>query len=149
MDQIYVDYLYGYFNKLTELYNFRINSEINEGQTYMIEFSSVEFSFKIEKYFREFYLSVYKSDDKDNSISIFNLIEYLNQGLSDTPRFKSFSGARNLDECYKKQFDYLATVISDYYTVISGFFSKDNYKSNILGFDKYWRNKYPELYRTI
>jgi hypothetical protein len=131
MEQKYIKSIYSYFERLLNLYSFEVTSEINEDQSYLIEFSSTDYTIKIEKYFREFYLTLYRNDDSENEISMFNLIEFLHQDDLNTPKFKSFGGARDMEECFIKQFEHLSTVFFNYHSEINGFFSNANYKSNI------------------
>jgi hypothetical protein len=49
-----------YFDKLVEEYGFRIKYKSDDNQNYTIEYSSEVFVIKLENYFKEFYVSVYK-----------------------------------------------------------------------------------------
>jgi hypothetical protein len=149
MEQIFEKYICCFFEKLMKVYSFKIKSEINEGQTYMIEYSSTDFVIKIEKYFREFYVTMYKVNDESNEINLFNLLEFVKQNDLNTPKSKYFRTEKNLEVCYKEQLKYLSTVIYDHYAIIIDFFCNDNYESRLAEFDKYWQDKHPELYRTI
>ena len=111
MKQNFVNYIYEFFNKLIELYDFKIKAELNEGQSYLIEYESKDFSIKIEKYFREFYVSLYKLDDLENEINLFNLLEYLKQGATDSPRSEYFHKEKDIEICYRNQLEYISTII--------------------------------------
>ena len=135
------------FNKLINLYSFRLKQEINDGQTYSIDFSSKDFVIKVEKYFREFYVSLHKITDPDNGINLFNLLEYLKEGTVNVPKSEYFRKEKDIEECYKKQLNHISTVIYENYSLISDFFSNDDYEIKILEFEKYWKNKHPEFYQ--
>lgn len=149
MAQIFEKYIGCFFEKLMKVYSFKIKSEINEGQTYMIEYSSTDFVIKIEKYFREFYVTLYKVNDESNEINLFNLLEFVKQKDLNISKSKYFPTGKNLEECYKVQLKYMSTVIYDHYDIIIDFFCNGNYKSRLAEFNKYWQDKHPELYRTI
>ena len=68
MEQVFLKYIYEFFKKLLEIYDFQIKLELNEKKSYMIEYGSKDFVIKIEKYFREFYASLYKKDKPDDEI---------------------------------------------------------------------------------
>lgn len=147
MKQNFVNYIYEFFNKLIELYDFKIKAELNEGQSYLIEYESKDFSIKIEKYFREFYVSLYKLDDLENEINLFNLLEYLKQGATDSPRSEYFHKEKDIEICYRNQLEYISTIIYNNFPAISSFFCSVTFKSNVLAFERYWENKHPELYK--
>lgn len=149
MEQIFEKYLNVFFEKLIEVYQFKLISKINEGQSYLIEYASSNFAIKIEKYFREFYVTLYKENDESNRINLFNLLDFLTQGLLNTPRSKYFHEVKDIEECYKEQLKYLSTVIYENYTLINSFFYNSGYESRLAEFDKYWQDKHPEFYRTL
>lgn len=87
MEQRFIKYLYDSFAKLIEKYGFNKVNEVNEGQSYWIEYRSNTFGIKIEKYRREFYTSLYKTGT-DKEIDLFNLLRYLNKGSLNFPEFE-------------------------------------------------------------
>ncbi|GAA4314329.1 hypothetical protein [Compostibacter hankyongensis] len=143
MEQRFIKYTYGLFKRLIEVYGFQIKTELNEGQYYMIEYSSDNFIIKIEKYFREFYSTLYKIDKPDSEINLFNLLEYLKQGNAQVPKSEYFRKEKNIEECYKKQLAHISAVIYDNYD----FFHKKNYELKMMEFEKYWRKEHPEFYK--
>ncbi|WP_437918735.1 hypothetical protein [Sphingobacterium sp. LRF_L2] len=149
MEQHFIKYTYAFFKTLVELHSFRKKRESNEGQSYVVEYSSSNFVIKIEKYFREFYVSVYKINKPDHEINLFNLLEYLTQGAEKTPKSDYFRNEKDVEECYKKQIDHISTVIHENYILINDFFSGDSYELRIEEFEKYWRNKHPEFYKKV
>lgn len=146
MEQKFIRYINKFFKKLIEVYGFKIKDQFNDGQSYRIEYSSKDFVIKIEKYFREFYVSLYKVNDPDNEINLFNLLDYLRQGDLNAPRSEYFREEKDLEECYRKQLNHISSVIYENYTLINDFFSDGNYESQVDKFEKYWKNKHPELY---
>jgi len=147
MERNFVKYIHDFFKELIELHGFEIKSEINNETSYRLEYSSKDFVIKIEKYFREFYVSLYKLEDLDNEINLFNLLEYLKQGTSDVPKSEYFRKEKDVEECYRKQLKYISSVIYNNYAVIKEFFD-EKYKSRMTDFEKYWKNQHPELYKT-
>lgn len=147
MEQNFIKYIYEFFKKLIEVYGFRIKHELNDGQSYTIKYSSKDFVIKIEKYFREFYVSLYKISDTDNGINLFNLLEYLKQGSTDVPKSEYFRKEKDIEECYRKQLYHISSAIYENYALINDFFSGNNYELKIAEFEKYWKNEHPELYQ--
>jgi len=145
MEQNFSQYIEAFFYKLIELYGFKVKSELNENQSYMIEYSSEDFVIKIEKYFKEFYASIYKVDKLDDEINLFNLLEYLKQNDDKIPKSEYFRKEQNIDECYKKQLNHISSVIYENYNLINDFYNY-NYESNIIRFKIFWKSKHPELY---
>ena len=142
MEEYLVKNIHMHFDKLVEMYGFKIKAELNEGNSYMIEYNSENFVFRIEKYFREFYLTVYSINEPDTEINLFNLLEYLNQEKLIVPKSKFFSGENSIEECFKKQFEYLLSVLIDNYFDINYFFNTDKFKSNIDNLKQYWKNNH-------
>jgi hypothetical protein len=148
MEQIFEKYLDIFFRKLIEEYQFSFKSRIKDGQAYLIEYCSNNLVIKIEKYFREFYVTLCKENDDSNCINLFNLLEFLTRDLQYTPKSKYFHEIQDLEMCYKEQLNYISKVIYDNYTLINDFYTT-GYESRLSEFDKYWQDKHPELYRTI
>jgi hypothetical protein len=69
MEQKILTHIHEFFGHLVDVYGFEIRTELNEGQSFMIEYSSIDFVIKIEKYFREFYATLYKIDKLDKEIN--------------------------------------------------------------------------------
>lgn len=147
MKHSFIKYIYEFFSRLIELYGFQIKTELNEEQSYMIEYSSGNFMIKIEKYFREFYATLYKLNKSDSEINLFNLLEYLKQGDAQVPKSEYFRNEKDIDECYKKQLNHISGVIYENYNLINEFFSGNDYELKMIEFEKYWKNKHPELYK--
>lgn len=147
MEHKFVKYIHEFFKKLIELYGFRVNREVNDGQSYTIEFSSSDFVIRIDKYFREFYPTIYKLKDFDNAMNLFNLLEYLCKDSTSIPRAEYFKKEKILDESYRKQIEHISSVIYNSYDAINDFFNAATYDSNIIEFENFWRIKHPELYQ--
>jgi hypothetical protein len=103
MEQIFIKYIDIYFKKLIDEFDFSLKEQFNDGQSYFIEYSSMIFVIKIEKYFREFYATMYRLDDPKNEINLFNLLDYLNISNENISSHQSFLKEKNIEECYKKQ----------------------------------------------
>jgi hypothetical protein len=146
MEQNFIKYISEFFRRLIEVYNFEIKTEKKEGQSYMIEFISNGFVIKIEKYFQEFYSTLYKINKQDSEINLFNLLEYLKQRSEEIPSSEYFRKERDIDECYRKQLSHISTLIYANIDVIADFFNEAKYELNVIEFEKYWKSKHPELY---
>lgn len=149
MEQSFIKYIYEFFKRLIEIYGFKIKTELNDGQSYMIEYSTGGFVIKIEKYFHEFYATLYKINMPDSEINLFNLLDYLKQGSKEIPSSEYFRKDKDIEECYKKQLAHISTVINENFDLIDDFFNEGRYELNIIEFEKYWKSKYPELYNKI
>ncbi len=146
MEQSFVKYSNEPFGRLIEIYGFKIKAELNEGESYMIEYNSKDFVIKIENYFREFNTSLYKINRPDDEINLFNLFEYLIQGDDNIPKSEYFRKEKDIQECYRKQLNHTSSVIYENYGLISDFFSDNNYELKMIEFKMYWSNKYPKFY---
>ena len=146
MDQNFIKYINESFKKLVETYGFRIKTELNKEQSYMIEYGSEDFVIKIEKYFREFYASVYRVNELDNGVNLFNLLGYLKQEDVKVPKSEYFRKEIDIDECYRKQLNHISTAIYENYPLIHDFFNDDKYELNMAKLEKYWKKIHPELY---
>lgn len=147
MEQTIVKYIFEFFKNLIEVYGFKLKTELNEGQSYMIEYSSDDFVIKIEKYFREFYVTLYKTNKPESEINLFNLLDYLKHGDKQVPKSEYFQNEKDIKECYRKQFAHISSVIYDNYEVIDDFFREGKYELNLMEFEKYWKGKHPEFYK--
>jgi hypothetical protein len=149
MEERYLNYIREFFNKLIEIYGFKIEMELKEGQSYAIVFASINFAIKIEKYFREFNVTLYKLNDQDNGVELFNLLEYIKQGTENIPESDYYRNEKDIDECFRKQLKYISNVIYENYQFINDYFNNNNYESNIVELNRFRRNKYPELYKNL
>lgn len=147
MDQIFIKYINTFFKKLSDILGLTVKDEFNDGQSYYIEYSSKTFVIKIEKYFLEFYATLYKLDDPKKEINLFNLLDYLNRDSGSKPTSESFHKEKDIEECYKKQLNQISTLIYDNYTAINGFFNSEDYESKTTDLRNYIINKYPELFK--
>lgn len=142
----FIKHLNPYFEILISEYGFRKQNEINDGQSYSIEYNSDTFTIKVEKYRREFYVTVCKIGS-DKEINLFNLLGYLKRNSKDVPKSEYFTNEKNIDESYRKQFVHISDTIYDNFKVISDFFITGNYEAKIAEIEKYMQDKYPELFK--
>ncbi len=149
MQHKFLPYLYDSFRKLVEKYGFIKSKELNEEGVYLIEYRSDTFVINLEKYRREFYVTLYKTGYPDNGVALFNLLGYLNQLSSDVPMYKSFQEEKDLDECYKKQLNYITNTINDNFAAINDFFKGGNYESEMAEIEKFMLNKHPNLFKKL
>ncbi len=127
-------------------FGFNVKQKLHEEALFLIEYSSENFTIKIEKYFREFYISLYKEHDLDNETNLFNLLEYLMQNADHIPNYEYFRNEKTIEESYKKQINYLCSIICENFDSINDFFCDNKYEIKIAEFDEFWRTKHPELY---
>ena len=144
-----VNHIHKSFEKLYEVYGFSVLNEINEDGYYMIEYGSADFTIEIERYRRELYASVYKTDKHKDGIGLHNLMDFLKQDSTDKSEANFFRKETNLDECYKKQVSYIVTILFDNYSLIKDFYKSDNFQLRYDEFVKYWKTKHPEFYKTL
>ncbi len=149
MEQIFTKHINELFKKLIDTYGFKRKTDLNENESYMILFASEKIAIRIEKYFRELYTSLYKVDEPDFEVNLFNLLDYLIQDDEKVPQGEYFHREKDLEECYKKQLAYVSSVIDENYDLISDFFNADKYELRTAEFKKYWRNKHPEFYGKV
>jgi len=85
MEQDFQKYVYEFFLRLIEQYGFSKERELNDGLSYSIEFYSTTFVIKLEKYRTEFYPTLYKINDSNRELNLFNLLSYLNGNSANIP----------------------------------------------------------------
>jgi hypothetical protein len=147
MEQNFLKYVYDCFAELVKKYGFSKENELNDGQSYSIEYRSNTFVIKLEKYRREFYATLYKTGNPDSEVNLFNLLHYLNQDSSNVPKSDYFVGEDDIEECYRKQLNHISATVYDNFTVINEFFSNRNFDSKFADIKKFILNKYPELFK--
>jgi hypothetical protein len=148
MGQNFLKHLYNCFAGLIDRYGFSKENELNDGQSYSVEYSSNIFVIKFEKYRREFYATLYKTGHSDDEINLFNLLRYLNRDFTEFEYFYGeLHGENELEEYYRKQFNHISNTIYENFVVINDFFSSGNYESKFTDIRKFMLKKYPELFR--
>lgn len=148
MDKKMREYLYACFTKLIDEYGFSRVGEINDRQAYEIEFRSSVFVIRLEKYHREFYPILYKTDDPDNEIDLFNLLSFLNKDFTEFKyERREFHSNDALEEYYEKQCNRISTTLYKHFAVICQFFNSRDYQSKVAEMTKFMLDKYPELFK--
>lgn len=147
MSQNFQKYIYESFAKLVEQYGFRKENELNDDQSYSIEYCSNTFVLKLEKYRRDFYATVYKTGYQDKEINLFNLLIYLNQNTKNIPQFDYFQEGINIEEYYREQFSYISTTLYKNFEEINDFFSSGDYESKFNDINKFMIDRYPNLFK--
>jgi hypothetical protein len=148
MDNSFEKYVNKYFGLIIKKYGFSVNNRSNESQSYFIEYDSYSFTLKIEKYHREFYIILYSKSYPEYEINLFNLLRYLNRDNSEKILPNYFPTETDIDECLRKQLEYLSGVVCENYEKISDFFKDGNYESNFLRLKKFMIEKYPKLFKN-
>ncbi len=149
MSEIIKKYSDIFFDELVSKFGFEVRGERVNDDFHFIEYASKKYVIKIEKYHLELYPSVYSLSDQDNEINLFNLLGFLKQDDSHTPKSNFFRNEKNIEESFKKQLSHISGVIYNNLNSLDDFFSEDRYKRNSLEFHKYWKRKHPELYRKF
>jgi hypothetical protein len=149
MEKVIRELVYTSFEKLIEKFNFQIHTESYNNRFFLIEFKSDKIIIKLEQYFRGIYVTLYRIDKPDFEINLYNLLDYLNQSNFDEKEDRYFENEKDLIVAFRKQLEYIASLLYKNYYLINDFFISGNYLSNFAEFDKYWRNKHPEFYKTI
>jgi hypothetical protein len=85
MEHKFQTFLYDSFARLIEEHGFSKLKELNDEQAYFIEYCSNTFVIHLEKYRREFDITLYKTGYTDKRVNLFNLLSYLNQASSEVP----------------------------------------------------------------
>jgi len=146
MKHNFIKYIHNSFSKLVERHGLKKGSELNDGQSYSIEYLSDTFVIKIEKYRREFYGTLYKTGNIDREVNLFNLLYYLNQESSNVPKSNYFTDEGNLEECYRKQLNHISATIYENFEAINSFFSSENLDLKFADIEKFMLSKYPQLF---
>jgi hypothetical protein len=73
MKSNFAKYVSQYFDEFIKNNLFIKQYELDDGQSYIVEFSTDLFVVKIEKYRKEFYVTLYKIGYSDEEINLFNL----------------------------------------------------------------------------
>ena len=134
------------FDWLIQNYNFNIKEISSENNFIIFEFQSENFNIKLEKYFREIYISIYKNNFDNSEINLFNLLDFFYQDVDYAPKAKYFKDLKDLNECYLQQLTYISHVLKENFELVLKFYKNSNYNLNELEFKKYWMKKHPELY---
>lgn len=147
MDQEFLKYIHDCFAKLIEGHEFSKENEVNDGQSYSVEYHSNIFGIKLEKYRREFYATLYKTGNPDSEVNLFNLLHYLNKGSSNVPEAEYFRDENDIKECYRKQLKHISTTIYKNFSAINEFFVNRNLDSELVNIQKFILNRYPDLFK--
>lgn len=143
----FIEYLHDSFQNLVDKYGFSKTNEINDESSYSVEYRSNTLVIKIEKYRREFYVTLYKTGNADKEINLFNLLSYLKRDSLNVPVSAYFEEEKDINECYRKQLNYLSAIIYDNFILIDDFFRSENYKSKMEDIKKGMLEKYPWLFK--
>jgi hypothetical protein len=147
MEHKFQQYLYDSFSKLVEKHELIKSTEINEEGAYSIKYRSDAFVINLEKYYREFYVTLYKTDNPDEGVNLFNLLDFLNIISLNAPKSRFFEEEKDLDECYKKQFNYIADTIDENFAALNVFFKSENYELKMAEIERFMLNKYPKTFK--
>jgi hypothetical protein len=137
------------FKKLVEEFGFRKIMEIDDGKTYDVKFESGNIVLEIEKYRRDFYTYLYRTDDPSGAVSMYNVLDYVTKGYSRIPQPNYFMEVENLDEYYRMQLEYISNTILVNLQAIIKFFESDNYEEQKNKLREYLKRKHPEWFRTV
>ncbi len=146
MQEDTVRYINDCFQNLVEEFGFVKQNEVNEDQTYFVVFSTRTFAVKVVKYWRELYAWLHRVDHPDDEIDLHNLLEYLNQDSSNVPKYNFFVDEVDLQECYRKQIELIASTISDCFPQLDEFFNREEYDSELERISRFVVEGNPDLF---
>jgi hypothetical protein len=136
------------FKGLIQYYDLKKVKEIENEQIYVVEFKTQNIIIKIQKYFLELYVSLFRVDDPNNEVSLFNLLEYLKQGSSDIPKPNYFKEEKDVNVSYRKQLDYICATISANFEAIKVFFNSDKFEKEMNAIREFVIKQNPNLFKT-
>jgi hypothetical protein len=135
------------FRVFSEKYGFRRQNEVDDGQVYSVEYASISFIIKLEKYRYEIYATLRKADKANDEIELFNLLSYLAQPSLGAPKSKYFRYVLNYEKRYRKQLAHIVASIERYSTEIIMFFNSEDYAAKVADVRKFIINKNPKLFK--
>lgn len=135
-----------HFSIFINEHGFSIENEISDESSYLIKFRSDLFCIKIEKYFREFYIQLYKDEVEESEINLFNLLEFVNKDTNNLYESNYFSDEKDITTCYEKQLEYNSKAILDNFMLIKDFFKSKDLKKKLEEITQYLIEENPDLY---
>jgi hypothetical protein len=139
-------YINKYFKFLLEQFDFEKSNEKCDEQYYEVKFHAHDMSIRLEKYRREVYVYLSKPSKADEELNLFSLIEYLDRNIEESVKSNYFLGVKDLNECYRLQIEWLATVLKMYLPKARTFFLDKFYSKNFTAFSDFVIKKHPDLY---
>jgi hypothetical protein len=136
------------FGSLAHKYGLRQKNQADDGDTYSVEYEAKHFVIRLEKYRVEIYTTIYKIDNPDIEINLFNLLTYLAPPKDEIPTAEYYKDETDDEKCYKKQLTHIATVLDNYWEAIDDFFSTGDYSSKVAKLREFMVRKHPELFKT-
>ena len=127
--------------------HFYLKKEVDIGQTYFIVYRSKNFDLKIEKYFKEFQVTLYRVDDFQNEISLYNLLNFLNININNFPKSKIFQREQDSEKNYKQQLNEIFIMLFENYIIIDNFFNCTDFELKLIELKKFIISKNPELFK--
>jgi hypothetical protein len=135
-----------YFGFLVSDYEFVKCREVEEDNTFFIEFGSTTVSLKLEKYRREIYVYLYKPTLPNNGINLFLLLQFLSKDTASKTESNYFTKILNSEENYKMQVQWIAMVLKSNIDKIIEFFLAPDIDEKIQEVNRYVMSKYPKLF---
>ncbi len=135
------------FRTIADKYGFRQQNEVNNGSTYSVEYASKDFVVRLEQYRTELYATLYKTGNPDKQIDLFNLLAFMAHPQMAAPASEYFYDEANVEERFRKQVDYVTTVLDKDFAKICDFLKADDYASKVARVDDFMLKKYPELFK--
>jgi hypothetical protein len=121
--------------------------EVNDGETYSIEYASDVFVIRLERYRDALLPSLYKAGFAHKRVGLFNLVAYLTNPSQNSPVADYFPDEQDLGERFRKQTVHIAATLDGYWTSIVQFFSTSNYLARDAELEAFVIRKYPEVFK--
>ena len=111
------------------------------------KFISEHFGIKVEKYRREFYVTLFKLESPNQEINMFNLLNYLNLNSNLVLESNYFADEANVMNSYRKQLEYISSTLYRNFQTIKEFFGREDFSSEHDRVNEFMRAKYPNLFQ--
>jgi hypothetical protein len=147
MKQEIRDYLHDRFDEIFKQKGFEIANESDGDDGYLIEYRSEIFTFRIEKFRREFHVSLFRTNISKDAANLFNVLGFLHQNSANPPTSNFFIEETDIEKNYKKQIDYIRDAIYNNLAELNDFFGNGDVKSKLSDLEKYMQNRYPWLFK--
>lgn len=139
-------YVYDCFTELVKNFGLTKSNEVDENDNWLIEYKATSFYIKLEKYRREIYTTLFRHDDPEGEINLFNLLQFLNQNEAKKIESNFFEDETDLEECFKKQLSHISTTISTHFHSIETFFNSEDFTTKKIELNNFMKQQYPELF---
>lgn len=128
MQQKYINQVQISFNYLIADHGFLKGGEVNSGDIYFSVYESLSFCVKVEKYRKDFYITLFRPAMPELEIELFNLLSFLSRKGEKT--LKSISRDKGKDPI-RKQVTTLAGTLLSNLEIIRLFFMDSSFEERV------------------